>query len=142
MTNPAILYRLFTGLLVTFVILAGIPDLFSVPQAVALFEHLGFPPYLLPFLGVAKLLGAIGIVAPRLPKVREWAYAGLAFDFSGALYSHLSVGDPMSAWWGLLVGAALLIGSYSYYTRMTPAPTAVPARALIERRLDSYGGTQ
>jgi hypothetical protein len=108
-------YRVLTGLLAVFVVLAALPDLFAVPQAVTLFERLGYPLYLLPFLGAAKLLAVVGILVPRFRRIKEWAYAGLAFDFSGALYSHVSVGDPIAAWWALPLGALLLVGSYACY---------------------------
>src|SRR5258705_6246417 len=52
----------------------------------------------IPDLGVAKTLGVLAVVVPGFPRLREWAYAGLTFDLSGALYSHLSVGDPASTW--------------------------------------------
>jgi hypothetical protein len=110
-------YWLCTGLLAAFMALAAIPDLLAVPQAVALFDHLGYPHYLLPFLGVAKLLGSVAVVLPRLARLKEWAYAGLAFDLLGALYSHLSVRDPIGQWWGALLGLVLWAGSYALYRK-------------------------
>jgi uncharacterized membrane protein YphA (DoxX/SURF4 family) len=59
-------------------------------------EHLGYPDYFVTILGVWKVLGGVVILAPRLPRVKEWAYAGMFFDLSGAAASHASVGDP--AW--------------------------------------------
>jgi hypothetical protein len=35
----------------------------------------------------------VAILAPRLPRVKEWAYAGIAFDLGGASVSHFAVGD-------------------------------------------------
>jgi hypothetical protein len=46
------------------------------------------------FLGTAKILGVIAVLVPGAGRLKEWAYAGLIFDITGALYSHLSVGDP------------------------------------------------
>lgn len=117
MRRVNIAYWTFSGLLAVWAILAGIPDLLSVPQAVTLFERLGYPLYLLPFLGVAKLLAAVVILLPGVVRLREWAYAGLGFDFTGALYSHLCVGDSVSEWWGAVMGLLLLAGSYLLYHR-------------------------
>jgi DoxX-like family len=112
-------YWIFTGLLAAFMTLASIPDLLSVPQAVTLFERLGYPLYLLPFLGAAKLAGVVGVLVPGLVRIKEWAYAGLAIDLTGALYSHLCVGDPVSEWWGALMGLVLLVGSYAFHYKRT-----------------------
>jgi hypothetical protein len=119
MKRIGIVYWVFTGLLAAFMTLASIPDLLSVPQAVTLFERLGYPLYLLPFLGVAKLAGVVAVLVPGLVRIKEWAYSGLAIDLTGALYSHLSVGDPVGEWWGALMGLTLLVGSYAFYYKRT-----------------------
>ena len=114
-------YWVFTGLLAAFMLLASIPDLLSVPEAVAIFVHLGYPTYLLPFLGMAKALGVLAIVVPGFPTLREWAYAGLTFDLTGALYSHLSVGDPASTWIFAVIGLLLVTASYLLHRRTCAA---------------------
>ena len=88
------------------------PDVLRVPGAVAVFSHLGYPPYLLLFLGTAKILGVATVVSPGPARLKEWAFAGLTFDVIGALYSHLSVGDPASAWMPAAIALALITGSY------------------------------
>jgi uncharacterized membrane protein YphA (DoxX/SURF4 family) len=80
--------------------------LFAVPGA-ALFAraphfvrdmaHLGYPHYFLPLLGIWKVLGALVIVAPRLPRLKEWAYAGMVFDATGAAVSRGAMGDGFFA---------------------------------------------
>ncbi len=55
--------------------------------------HLGYPAYFSTILGAWKLLGAIAIVAPGFPRLKEWAYAGFFFDLTAAAYSHAVVGD-------------------------------------------------
>ncbi|WJH36548.1 DoxX family protein [Paenibacillus sp. CC-CFT747] len=60
-------YWIFTVLLIGLMGVGAIPDLLSVPDAVKLFEHLGYPAYLLPFLGLAKLLGIVAILVPGFP---------------------------------------------------------------------------
>lgn len=55
--------------------------------------HLGYPVYLLTILGVAKVLGVITVLVPKLPVWKEWAYAGFTFIMLGAAISHIAVGD-------------------------------------------------
>ncbi len=55
--------------------------------------HLGYPVYLLTIIGVWKILGVIAILLPKFPLVKEWAYSGFFFIMSGALFSHIAVGD-------------------------------------------------
>jgi hypothetical protein len=57
-------------------LLSAIPDLLRVPGALSIFRHLGYPPYLLPFLGTAKTLGVVAILVPGRPRFKEWAFAG------------------------------------------------------------------
>jgi len=51
--------------------------------------QLQFPRYLIPFLGWAKIVGSIAILVPGFPRIKEWAYAGLFFDLSGAMFASL-----------------------------------------------------
>jgi DoxX-like family len=55
---------------------------------------LGYPGYVALILGVWKLLGGVVVLAPGLPRLKEWAYAGMIFDLTGAAASHAAVGDP------------------------------------------------
>jgi hypothetical protein len=72
---------------------SGVALLTGVPMMVEGMAHLGYPAYFIPLLGIWKVLGALAIAAPRLPLVKEWAYAGIMFDLTGALTSRLAVGD-------------------------------------------------
>lgn len=55
---------------------------------------LGYPTYFVGILGAWKVLGGIALLSPRLPRLKEWAYAGIAFDLTGAAFSHAAMGDP------------------------------------------------
>lgn len=55
---------------------------------------LGYPAYLMPLLGVWKLLAVAALLIPRYPLLKEWAYAGVFFLMSGAIYSHIAAHDP------------------------------------------------
>jgi hypothetical protein len=106
-------YWVVTGLMAAFMLMASVPDVLRLPQAVEIFGHLGYPTYLLPFLGTAKILGVIAVLVPGFDRLKEWAYAGLVFDVTGALYSHLSVGDPASVWGFALIALVLVSSSYA-----------------------------
>jgi hypothetical protein len=53
---------------------------------------LGYPLYFFRILGFWKVLGAIAILVPRFPRLKEWAYAGIFFDLTGAAASVAAVG--------------------------------------------------
>lgn len=91
MTYRPTLYWVSTGLFAGFMAFSAIPDVMMVPEAVDFITKLGYPVYFIPFIGVAKLLGCLAILMPFLNRVKEWAYAGLAFDLIGAVYSNLMV---------------------------------------------------
>jgi DoxX-like family len=111
-------YWIVTSPMAALMLLSAIPDILQVNGAVAVFRHLGYPTYLLPFLGTAKTLGVIAILVPRFQRLKEWAFAGLLFDVTGALYSHLSVGHPLSAWALAAVALVLVSGSYLVHRRL------------------------
>ena len=112
----------------------AVPDVLRVSDAVSVFKHLGYPPYLLVFLGTAKMLGVAAVLVPGVPRVKEWAFAGLTFDVTGALYSHLSVGDPASVWMPAAVGLALIAASYTaYLTRKGRSDVSRDRRIDVER---------
>lgn len=94
---------------------SAVPDIIKAAPAIEVFKHLGYPEYLLPFIGVAKLLGVAAVLFPGLPRLKEWAYAGLSFDVIGASYSHISVGDPVTFWILPLAALTLILGSYFLY---------------------------
>ncbi len=103
------IYWILTGLAAAMMLLSSIPNILSVPDAVDLVvKHLGYPSYFLPMIGVAKLAGAIAILVPGFPRIKEWAYAGLIYDLTAAIYSAISVGDPASQWLPIFVPIILL----------------------------------
>lgn len=87
-------YWFFTGWLALGMISTGIVQLIRQPEEVAKFQSLGYPVYLMTLIGVWKMLGTLVVLAPRLPLLKEWAYAGFAFTMTGALASHIAVGAP------------------------------------------------
>ncbi|MBK6750759.1 MAG: DoxX family protein [Pyrinomonadaceae bacterium] len=73
---------------------SAVVQLMRIPEGVENVARLGYPSYLLTILGIWKILGVLAILAPKLPLVKEWAYAGFFFVTTGALVSHVTMGDP------------------------------------------------
>jgi uncharacterized membrane protein YphA (DoxX/SURF4 family) len=95
MTTKAksITYWTTTVLIAFFIGSGGAAQLAHVQATVDGFVHiLGYPAYFVTILGFWKVLGAIAILAPRFPRLKEWAYAGIFFDLTGAAASSASVG--------------------------------------------------
>ena len=113
MKTTKILYWTFTILFGGFMLFSAIPDIMVVPDAVAYITNLGYPKYIIPFLGVAKTLGVIALFIPGFPRIKEWAYAGLFFDLIGATYSVICTEgfQPGSMIFMLVV---FIIGGLSY----------------------------
>jgi len=76
-------------------VIGGILNLTHANQATETLNHLGYPGYFAWILGTGKLLGALIIVAPGVPRLKEWAYAGFFFDLTAAAFSRAAVGDGM-----------------------------------------------
>src|SRR5688572_28383257 len=81
-------YWAATGLVALAFAFGGALDIARTPEMEAGLARLGYPAYFATILGVWKVLGAITIVVPRLPRLKEWAYAGMVFDLTGAAASH------------------------------------------------------
>jgi hypothetical protein len=86
-------YWITTGIVVAELIAGSGFDLLKTSSARLIIEHLGYPDYLMTILGFWKLMGAIALIVPGFPMVKEWAYAGIFFEMSGAGASHLLFGD-------------------------------------------------
>ena len=82
-----------TTILVAFSMSGGAAQLARVPGVVDGFVRiLHYPPYFVSILGFWKVAGAITILVPRFPRLKEWAYAGIFFDLTGAVVSNIAVG--------------------------------------------------
>jgi hypothetical protein len=88
------------------------------PQVAEAFTRLGFPDYFRVELAWAKILGVMLLLAPVPARLKEWAYAGLAFTLGSALIAHFAVGDGPEAW-GFAAGTSVLWGlSYFFWRRL------------------------
>ena len=116
MKKITVLYWIFTGLFGAFMLFSAVPDIMVTDEAITFVATgLGYPKYIISFLGVAKALGVVAIVIPGFPRLKEWAYAGLFFDLLGATYSGICVSGlkPEMLFMALPFGLGAL--SYIYY---------------------------
>lgn len=116
MKKTKIIYWILTGLFAVVMFGSAIPDVFSSPVAVkGMHDGLGYPIYFIPFIGIAKVLGVAAILLPVSPRLKEWAYAGLAFDLVGATYSILAAGQSLANTSFMILPLALAVLSYVFY---------------------------
>lgn len=116
MKRDKIIYWIATGLTAAGMGMSAFMYLSNNPELIANFQTIGIPLYLVTLLGVAKLLGAIALLIPFWSKVKEWAYAGFAFTFIGAIFTHISTGTP---WIAPLIALAILGVSYFFWNRLS-----------------------
>jgi DoxX-like protein len=121
-----IVYWGATGVVAGVTLLAAFSYLTSQPEAVENFRHVGYPQQLRVLLGIAKLSGALVLLLPRLPTLKEWAYAGYTFMWIAATVAHYLAGDGALVF---LPPALIALLALSYATR--PA-TRRPAPSRLE----------
>ncbi len=93
MKTKSIAYWTTTGLVAFFIGTGGVMQVAHIKGTVDGFVNiLGYPAYFVTILGVWKVLGPIAILVPRFPRLKEWAYAGIFFDLTGAAASSAAVG--------------------------------------------------
>jgi DoxX-like family len=113
MKKHSITFWITTGIVSAMMLFAGFSYLTN-PAIAEAFNHLGFPSYFRIELGTAKLIGAVVLIIPVIPKlIRQFAYFGFALTFMSAFIAHLSSGDPMSRALMPVIFLALLIVSYT-----------------------------
>ena len=97
--------------------------------------ELGYPAYFVLLLGIWKVLGGLAILVPRFPLLKEWAYAGIAFDLSGAAFSHAAIGHPAAK---VIVPLVILgIAAASWALRPASRRIASPAGEPAPMRVGS-----
>ena len=115
MKREEIAYWVVTGLFCAAFTAGGTSHLLRVESMAESMTALGYPLYVMTILGVAKLLGVVALLVPQHSRLKEWAYAGFAFDLLGAFASHAFVGDPLPAFVGPV--GLLALGAASYHLR-------------------------
>ena len=97
-------------------------------------RHLGYPQYFGNALVVFKVLGALVLIIPKVPgRIKEWAYAGFAFDFIFASISYFAIdGTDFKAFFPLIFLVILAI-SYVYYHKKIAQPSQKPLQQKTKR---------
>ncbi|MFT3674361.1 MAG: DoxX family protein [Chitinophagaceae bacterium] len=109
-----IIYWIATGWLALGMLSTGVVQLLKMKEEVDMMTHLGYPLYFLTILGTWKMLGVITILMPKFPVLKEWAYAGFFFAMSGAIISHLAMGDAAKEYFGPVLLLVLTIVSWYF----------------------------
>lgn len=114
-TTINVIYWITTGLTLAMMLFSAASSFMENPEGTKMMETIGYRPYVFHFLAVAKVLGAIAILTPGFPRLKEWAYAGFTFDLVGATYSFYASGFAFKDMAFMLVLLALLACSYIFY---------------------------
>jgi hypothetical protein len=121
----SIAYWITTSILGAMLGVLGVIHLMAPPDLVASLASLGYPEYLSGILGVAELLAAITILMPDFPRLKEWAYAGVAIELIGAAWSHVASGDAFRDVVAPLLVLAVALASW----HLRPADRKLPEAA-------------
>jgi DoxX-like protein len=113
MKASAVGYWVCTVLVAFSFLSGGVVYLLRVPEVVAGVTSLGYPAYVVTILGVWKLLGGTVVLLPGFPVLKEWAYAGMIFDLTGAAASSAASGAGLRHIIVPLVLAALVLASWA-----------------------------
>ena len=115
MKKDQMLYWITTGIFCLVLGFSGVAHFGRLEMMVESMTALGYPTYFMTIIGFAKLVGVCALLAPGLPLIKEWAYAGFCFNLMGAVATHFFVSDPASEWLPPLM--LLFLGAASYFTR-------------------------
>ena len=110
-----IIYWIATVWLSLGMLSTGIVQLLKLKEETEMMDHLGYPLYFLTILGIWKILGVIGVLIPKFPLLKEWVYDGFFFAMSGAIFSHLALGDGAKDFFGPVL--LLVLTMVSWYFR-------------------------
>lgn len=91
----------------------GVLDLVRLDSYLSTLTDLGYPAYLATIMGVAKVGSGVVVLAPRLPRLKEWAYAGILVNMLGAAASQLFAGTSPAAAVPPLLLAVVAVASWA-----------------------------
>jgi uncharacterized membrane protein YphA (DoxX/SURF4 family) len=106
-------YWVTTAVVVAECLVGGVYDLLRLEPFFPLLTQLGYPAYLATILGTAKVLAGLVVAAPQLPRLKEWAYAGILINMLGAAASYLATGSSVGSYIPPLSFAALALISWA-----------------------------
>ena len=118
MKRTKILYWVFTILFALIMFSTAVPNVMMNEASIDLIHtKLGYPTYFIMIVGIAKILGVIGILIPGYPTIKEWSYAGLFFDLTAATVSSIAVFGFVPDQFGMLIFFAPGVASYIFYRK-------------------------
>ena len=128
MKTKVIGYWVTTAFLLFNVLAGAIAELVQRKDNVEGMIFLGYPLYFMMILGVWKVLGTIALLMPGFPRLKEWAYAGIFFNMTGAAISHAVSGS--AAWHILYTGflAVLTLASWALRPQSRTLDVLFPAK--------------
>jgi uncharacterized membrane protein YphA (DoxX/SURF4 family) len=135
-----ILYWIATIWLALGMLSTGLVQLFRAKEGqggVDMITHLGYPVYLLTLLAAWKILGVVALLIPKFPLVKEWAYAGFFFVMSGAIFSHIAVGNGVSELFPSLL--LLILTVVSWYFRPSEKKVTNASKGELKEQSRRYG---
>jgi hypothetical protein len=115
-----IAYWIATIIFALLLVMDGMGGIMRAPAGQESLAHLGYPMYLLPMTGVAKLLAAIAILQTKFRTIKEWAFAGFAINCYGALWSRAALGDSLGMVLFPIVFFAIMLVPYVLWKRYPP----------------------
>lgn len=95
-------------------IVGGLMGAIRLQPFTGIVRHLGYPAYFMTILGIWYILAGLALLAPGFPLLKEWAYAGLFFNYSGALVSHLAARDQITMVIAPVVFGGFVLLSWSF----------------------------
>ena len=125
-TIRLVAYWLFTVGLAFELAAGALWDLFRIEYVRVALTQLGYPLYLLVILGVWRVPGALTLLVPRFPRLKEWVYAGAFFEYTGAAASHLLAGDHGGQWVGPLIFSGFTMLSWALRPASRRLPNVAP----------------
>jgi len=124
-----LVYAVSTATAVAAFVGSGLANFLHLEHVAHDMARLGYPPYFMTVLGVWKVLGAIAIAAPRLSRAKEWAYAGMIFDLTGAAASRAAIGDNIGTVLAPLAVGVVVVVSWA----SRPAARMLPGRSVARQ---------
>ncbi len=113
MTTSTVAYWTTTAVLAAECFVGGVMGALRLEPFRGVVTQLGYPLYFMTILGVCYISAGVVLLAPLLPRLKEWAYAGLMFIYTGAIASHIWVGDDAKSLIGPLILAGLAVASWA-----------------------------
>ena len=133
MSGRAIVYWVTTAFVVFNILAGGLAELAQLQGNAEGMRALGYPLYVMMILGTWKVLGSVALLVPRFPRLKEWAYAGIFFNMSGAAISHILVGDE--AWHAYYTASLAIVTLVSWALRPESRTLGTPLlRAVLPVR--------